>query len=113
MIADLWHALGGYFYEVFVMKLDWWAYVGIIAQALFTGRFLVQWIASERAGRSVVPFSFWILSISGGTLLLVYALYRRDPVFILGQGLGVVIYVRNLVLVLRERRAKAAAISEP
>ena len=113
MIADLWHALGGYFYEVFVMKLDWWAYVGIIAQALFTGRFLVQWIASERAGRSVVPFSFWILSISGGTLLLVYALYRRDPVFILGQSLGVVIYVRNLVLVLRERRAKAAAISEP
>jgi lipid-A-disaccharide synthase-like uncharacterized protein len=111
MIADLWHALGGYFYEVFVMKLDWWAYVGIIAQALFTGRFLVQWIASERAGRSVVPFSFWILSISGGTLLLVYALYRRDPVFILGQGLGVVIYVRNLVLVLRERREKAAATS--
>jgi lipid-A-disaccharide synthase-like uncharacterized protein len=111
MIADLWHALGGYFYEVFVMKLDWWAYVGIIAQALFTGRFLVQWIASERAGRSVVPFSFWILSISGGTLLLVYALYRRDPVFILGQGLGVVIYVRNLILVLRERREKAAATS--
>jgi len=111
MIADLWHALGGYFYEVFVMKLDWWAYVGIIAQALFTGRFLVQWIASERAGRSVVPFSFWILSISGGTLLLVYALYRRDPVFILGQGLGVVIYVRNLVRVLRERREKAAATS--
>ncbi len=113
MIADLWHALGGYFYEVFVMKLDWWAYVGIIAQALFTGRFLVQWIASERAGRSVVPFSFWILSISGGTLLLVYALYRRDPVFILGQGLGVVIYVRNLILVLRERREKAASTSAP
>jgi lipid-A-disaccharide synthase-like uncharacterized protein len=111
MIADLWHALGGYFYEVFVMKLDWWAYVGIIAQALFTGRFLVQWIASERAGRSVVPFSFWILSISGGLLLLVYALYRRDPVFILGQGLGVVIYMRNLVLVLRERRESREKIT--
>ena len=104
MIADLWHALGGYFYEVFVLKLDWWAWVGLVAQALFTGRFLVQWIASERAGRSVVPFSFWLLSIGGGGMLLIYALYRRDPVFILGQGLGLFIYVRNIVLVLRERR---------
>jgi lipid-A-disaccharide synthase-like uncharacterized protein len=104
MIADLWHFVGGYFYDVFVTRLDWWAYVGIIAQALFTGRFLVQWIASEKAGRSVIPFSFWILSISGGLLLLVYALYRRDPVFIMGQSLGVVIYLRNLVFVLRERR---------
>lgn len=109
MIVDLWHSVGGYFYEVFVLKLDWWAWVGLIAQALFTGRFLVQWIASERAGKSVIPFSFWILSISGGLLLLVYALYRRDPVFILGQGLGVVIYLRNLVLVLRERRAAREA----
>lgn len=105
MIVDLWHAMGGYFYEVFVLKLDWWAWIGIVAQALFTGRFLVQWLASEKAGRSVIPFSFWILSISGGLLLLVYALYRRDPVFILGQSLGVVIYLRNLVFVLRERQA--------
>ncbi len=105
MIIDLWHAMGGYFYEVFVLKLDWWAWIGLLAQALFTGRFLVQWLASEKAGRSVIPFSFWILSISGGLLLLVYALYRRDPVFILGQSLGVVIYLRNLVFVLRERKA--------
>ena len=109
MIVDLWHSLGGYFYEVFVLKLDWWAWVGLIAQALFTGRFLVQWLASERAGKSVIPFSFWILSISGGLLLLVYALYRRDPVFILGQGFGVVIYLRNLVFVLRERKAAREA----
>ena len=108
MIVDLWHTIGGYFYDVFVLKLDWWAWVGLVAQALFTGRFLVQWIASERAGRSVIPFSFWILSIGGGLLLLVYALYRRDPVFILGQGFGVVIYLRNLVFVLRERRAARA-----
>ncbi len=105
MIVDLWHYIGGYFHEVFVLKLDWWAVIGLVAQALFTGRFLVQWIASERAGRSVVPFSFWVLSIGGGLLLLVYALYRRDPVFILGQALGVVIYFRNLSFVLRERRA--------
>lgn len=108
MIVDLWHAIGGYFYDVFVIHLDWWAWVGIVAQALFTGRFVVQWIASERAGRSVIPFSFWTLSIGGGSLLLIYALYRRDPVFILGQSLGVVIYLRNMTFVLRERRQEAA-----
>ncbi len=108
MIIDLWHALGGYFYDVFVQRLDWWAYIGIIAQALFTGRFVVQWLASEKAGRSVIPFSFWTLSIGGGLLLLVYALYRRDPVFILGQGFGVLIYLRNLTFVLRERREEKA-----
>ena len=104
MMVDLWHAIGGYFYDVFVIKLDWWAWVGLIAQGFFTARFLVQWIASERAGKSVVPFAFWLFSIGGGILLLIYALFRRDPVFILGQALGLVIYARNLVLVLRERR---------
>lgn len=108
MIVDLWHAVGGYFYDVFVIRLDWWAWVGLLAQALFTGRFLVQWLASEKAGRSVIPFSFWVLSIGGGLMLLVYALYRKDPVFILGQSLGVVIYIRNIVLVMRERRALKA-----
>ena len=108
MIVDLWHTLGGYFYDVFVQRLDWWAYIGIIAQALFTGRFVVQWLASEKAGRSVIPFSFWLLSIGGGVLLLIYALYRRDPVFILGQAFGVLIYLRNLTFVLRERREEKA-----
>jgi len=108
MIADLWHAVGGYFYDVFVQRLDWWAYIGIIAQALFTARFVVQWLASEKAGRSVIPFSFWLLSIGGGVLLLIYALYRRDPVFILGQAFGVLIYLRNLTFVLRERREERA-----
>lgn len=112
MIIDLWHALGGYFYDVFVQRLDWWAYIGIIAQALFTGRFVVQWLASEKAGRSVIPFSFWLLSIGGGVLLLVYALYRRDPVFILGQAFGVLIYLRNLTFVLRERREERAKRGE-
>ena len=112
MIVDLWHALGGYFYDVFVQRLDWWAYIGIIAQALFTGRFVVQWLASEKAGRSVIPFSFWLLSIGGGVLLLIYALYRRDPVFILGQAFGVLIYLRNLTFVLRERREEKAKRGE-
>ena len=112
MIVDLWHAVGGYFYDVFVQRLDWWAYIGIIAQALFTARFVVQWLASEKAGRSVIPFSFWLLSIGGGVLLLVYALYRRDPVFILGQAFGVLIYLRNLTFVLRERREEKAKRAE-
>ena len=71
-------------------------------------RFLVQWIASERVGKSVIPIAFWWFSIGGGMLLFVYALYRRDPVFIAGQGLGVFVYLRNLYFVLRERRQTAA-----
>jgi lipid-A-disaccharide synthase-like uncharacterized protein len=72
---------------------------GLFGQLLFTGRFLVQWIASERARRSVVPVAFWYFSIAGGVVLLAYAIYRADPVFILGQTLGVVIYSRNLWLI--------------
>ena len=106
---DLQHAVGNYLHDVFVVQLDWWIVLGFVAQALFTMRFLVQWIASERAGRSVVPMAFWMFSIGGGLLLFVYALYRRDPVFILGQGLGVFIYLRNLHFVLREKRAAAAS----
>jgi lipid-A-disaccharide synthase-like uncharacterized protein len=113
MLIDLWHAIGGYFYDVFIIKLDWWAWVGVLAQLLFTARFVVQWIASERAGRSVVPLAFWLLSIGGGALLFIYALFRRDPVFILGQGFGVWVYVRNLDFVLRERRAQGGKASEP
>jgi lipid-A-disaccharide synthase-like uncharacterized protein len=79
-----------------------WIAIGLLGQAAFSGRFLVQWIASERAGRSVVPVQFWILSIVGGVLLLAYAVYRRDPVFILGQSANVFIYLRNLHLIRRE-----------
>lgn len=82
----------------------WWVVVGLGGQLLFTARFLVQWIASERVGRSVVPLAFWYLSIGGGMILLAYAIYRRDPVFILGQSMGVFIYLRNLVLIHAERR---------
>lgn len=77
--------------------------LGFLAQGMFSARFLVQWIASERAGRSVVPLSFWIFSVIGGALLLVYAMFRKDPVFIVGQAAGLVIYLRNLILIYRER----------
>jgi lipid-A-disaccharide synthase-like uncharacterized protein len=76
-----------------------WVMFGLLGQLMFTGRFLVQWIASERARRSVVPVAFWWFSIVGGLMLLAYAIYRRDPVFILGQALGVIIYSRNLWLI--------------
>jgi lipid-A-disaccharide synthase-like uncharacterized protein len=94
-----------YFHEVFVLQFDAWVAIGFLAQALFSARFLVQWIASERAGRSVLPVAFWFFSIGGGALLLIYALYRKDPVFIAGQALGLLIYARNVHLVFREKRA--------
>lgn len=81
-----------------------WVLVGLGAQALFMMRFVVQWIASERARRSVVPVAFWYFSIFGGLTLLAYAIHRRDPVFILGQSLGTVIYLRNLWLIHAEKR---------
>jgi lipid-A-disaccharide synthase-like uncharacterized protein len=102
------HAAGGYLHDVFINSLDWWVILGFAAQGLFTMRFLVQWIASERAGRSVIPLAFWWFSVVGGTLLLAYALYRKDAVFIIGQAFGVFVYLRNLHLVMRERRQTAS-----
>lgn len=81
----------------------WWLLLGFGGQALFMGRFLVQWVASERARRSVVPVPFWYLSIAGALVLLAYAVHRRDPVFVAGQALGVAIYLRNLRLIALER----------
>jgi lipid-A-disaccharide synthase-like uncharacterized protein len=104
MLIELTRSVGGYLHDVFVTRLDAWVLLGFIAQGFFTARFVVQWIASERAGKSVVPLAFWLLSIGGGVLLLAYALYRRDPVFIAGQAFGVFVYLRNLYFVMRERR---------
>lgn len=84
-----------------------WVFIGLAAQLAFTARFLVQWIASERARKSVIPVAFWYFSLIGGMILLAYAIHRRDPVFILGQSLGAIIYVRNLWLIHAEKRALA------
>ena len=108
MLVDVSRAVGAYLQDVFVSRLDWWVVLGLLAQAMFTMRFLVQWIASERAGRSVIPLAFWIFSIAGGLLLLAYALYRKDVVFIAGQAFGVFVYLRNLYFVLHERKAAAS-----
>ncbi len=87
--------------------MDWtdttlWLAIGLTGQAAFFSRFLVQWIASEREGRSIVPTAFWYLSLVGSSILLVYAIHRREPVFLLGQTIGSFVYVRNLMLIRRE-----------
>jgi len=86
-----------------------WIAVGLVAQGLFMGRFLVQWVISERKGESTIPVAFWYLSIAGGILLFAYACWRRDPVFILGQSTGLIVYTRNLVLLKRSRSKELQA----
>jgi lipid-A-disaccharide synthase-like uncharacterized protein len=109
LLIDMSRAADAYLVDVFFTRLDWWVLLGFVAQGFFTMRFLLQWIASERAGHSVIPLAFWIFSIFGGVLLLVYALYRKDAVFIAGQAFGVFVYLRNLYFVLRDRRATTVA----
>ncbi len=108
MLIYITGAVGGYLHDVFVGNADWGVIIGYVAQILFAMRFVVQWIASERAGRSVVPTAFWVFSIGGGLMLLGYALYRKDPVFIIGQAFGVFVYIRNLQFVMRGRGEGAA-----
>ncbi len=107
-MTDVVGALMTYLHEVFVIQFDGWVVLGFVAQAFFTMRFAVQWIASERARKSIIPAAFWFFSICGGTLLLIYALYRRDPVFIAGQAFGLVVYLRNVYFIMIDRRATAA-----
>jgi lipid-A-disaccharide synthase-like uncharacterized protein len=83
-----------------------WLAIGFLGQALFFSRFLVQWIASERAGRSVMPVAFWYFSIFGTVVLAIYAIHRRDPVFIAGQSVPIFIYLRNLFFIRREHRLR-------
>jgi len=82
----------------------WWIAFGLLGNAAFFSRFLVQWIASERAGRSLVPIAFWWLSIAGSVILLIYAIHRADPIFVLAYLPNAFVYTRNLVLVRRDRR---------
>jgi lipid-A-disaccharide synthase-like uncharacterized protein len=88
------------------IDINFWLVIGFVAQGMFASRFLVQWIASERQKKSVIPIQFWFLSLGGGILLLIYAIYRQDPVFILGQGTGLIIYSRNLILIFRRAKRK-------
>lgn len=86
-----------------------WLGIGFFGQALFFGRWVVQWIASEKKSESQVPVSFWYMSLIGGLITLAYAIYREDPVFIAGQGVGSVVYIRNLMLIRRTYDTKNPA----
>ncbi len=77
--------------------------IGFVGQAVFASRFIVQWIYSEKKGESFIPIIFWYLSIIGGLSLLVYAIFRKDPVIILGQSFGILVYTRNLILIYRKK----------
>jgi len=101
MIIQFGRDLHNYLYDVFVAKFDFWLAFGLVAQLFFTARFLVQWISSERAGQSVVPLAFWVFSMGGGLMTLVYGIVKREPVIILGQAMATVIYVRNIMLIMK------------
>ncbi len=90
------------------MTPNHWLIVGFVGQALFGARFIIQWIVSERKGESTIPMAFWYCSISGAMVLLTYAIYKQDPVFIVGQSLGSIVYIRNLILIDRKRKSMAS-----
>ncbi|HEY0235355.1 MAG TPA: lipid-A-disaccharide synthase N-terminal domain-containing protein [Afipia sp.] len=96
--------LSDYFYDVFIAKFDFWLAFGLIAQLFFTARFLVQWISSERAGKSVIPMAFWFFSMGGGIMTLIYGIVKREPIIILGQALATIIYVRNIMLIVKNHK---------
>ncbi len=106
MFADL----SNWLHTVFIEQFDGWILLGFVAQFFFTMRFVVQWLASEKAKRSVVPVAFWFFSLGGGFLLFIYAIQREDPVFIAGQGLGLLIYIRNLALIRNEKKANEPGV---
>lgn len=85
-------------------SIDLWVVIGLVGQFMFTMRFVVQWFASEKAKKSVMPVSFWFFSIAGGLIVLAYAIHKKDPVFIIGQAAGIVIYLRNLYFIMAERK---------
>lgn len=85
---------------------DLWLIIGFAGQALFFMRFLVQWIVSEKSGKSTIPDIFWYFSLSGGVVLFLYAAHKQDPVFMMGQGVGLFVYIRNIMLIMRERRTQ-------
>ena len=111
MLIQYGQELGNYLYDVFVAKFDLWLAFGLVAQLFFTARFLVQWISSERAGRSVVPMAFWFFSMGGGLMTLVYGIVKREPVIILGQSLATVIYIRNIMLIVKNRASGSQTLN--
>ena len=90
------------------MTTNQWLIIGFVGQALFGARFIIQWVVSEKKGESTIPLAFWYCSIGGAVVLLTYAIYKQDPVFIVGQSLGSIVYARNLILIDRKRKSLAS-----
>lgn len=86
-----------------MFEFNFWLIVGFLGQFIFGSRFLIQWIYSEKKGKSEIPIIFWYISIFGGFFLLIYAISRKDPVIITGQLFGIIVYIRNLALIYRKR----------
>ena len=91
------------------MTVTQWMIIGFVGQALFGARFIIQWIISEKQGESTIPLAFWYCSIGGSVVLLTYAIHKQDIVFIVGQSLGSIVYIRNLILIDRKRKVLAGA----
>ena len=87
------------------MTVNQWLIIGFVGQALFGARFIIQWVVSEKKEESTIPLAFWYCSIGGAMILLAYAIHRQDPVFIVGQSMGSIIYIRNLILIDRKKKA--------
>jgi lipid-A-disaccharide synthase-like uncharacterized protein len=90
--------------------LNGWVLFGFLGQAAFSARFIVQWIISEKNKESTIPIAFWYLSLIGGLILFIYALYKKDPVFVLGQGSGLIVYIRNLILIKKKQQVQTATM---
>lgn len=103
-MSTLFPELANWIHEVFIAQWDWWMLLGLVGQTCFTMRFVVQWLASERAKKSIVPVAFWFFSLIGGGLLLIYSIYLKNPVFILGNSIGFSVYLRNIWLIYCERK---------
>ncbi|MCF6156483.1 MAG: lipid A biosynthesis protein [Candidatus Brocadia sp.] len=87
-----------------ITHINFWVVFGLIGQLLFGSRFFIQWIVSEKRGESIIPEVFWYLSMAGSVILFTYAIFRRDPVFIMGQSAGIFIYARNIMLIYKKKR---------
>jgi len=95
--------MSDYFANLTSLEIMWLG-IGFLGQSLFFSRWIIQWIASERKSESQMPIAFWYMSLGGGLIVLAYAIYRKDPVFIAGQGIGSFVYLRNLMLIYRARK---------
>ena len=106
-MSEFFSDISTYFANLTLLESIWLG-IGFFGQSLFFSRWIIQWIASERKAESQMPLAFWYMSLAGGLIVLAYAIHRRDPVFIAGQGIGAFVYLRNLMLIYKARKLAAS-----